>query len=67
MKKFINLIVFIAAVQFSFAQKNPVHFSFSTERKNDSLVSLIVRAQVDTGFLLFNAQPQNTDNPFISQ
>jgi thiol:disulfide interchange protein DsbD len=67
MKKFINLIVFIAAVQFSFAQKNPVHFSFSTERKNDSLVSLIVQAQVDTGFLLFNAKPQNTDDPFISQ
>jgi thiol:disulfide interchange protein DsbD len=67
MKKLINLIVFIAVIQFSFAQKNPVHFSFSTERKNDSLVFLTVQAQVDTGFLLFNVKPQNTDDPFISQ
>jgi hypothetical protein len=47
-------------------KKDPVHFSFSTERKNDSLVYLIIKTQADTGFLLFNTKPQNTDDPFIS-
>jgi hypothetical protein len=49
------------------AQHNPVHFSFSTERKNDSLVSFIIKAKNDTGFFLFSAKPQNTDDAFISQ
>lgn len=49
------------------AQSNPVHFSFSTERKNDSLVYFIVQAKLDTGFFLFSAKPLNTDDAFISQ
>ncbi|HEX5154531.1 MAG TPA: cytochrome c biogenesis protein CcdA [Parafilimonas sp.] len=67
MKKLINLIVFIAVIQFSFAQKKPVHFSFSTERKNDSLVYFIIKAKLDTGFFLFSVKPLNTDDAFISQ
>lgn len=49
------------------AQSNPVHFSFSTERKNDSLVYFIVEARLDTGFFLFSAKPLNTNDAFISQ
>ena len=49
------------------AQNNPVHFSFSAERKNDSLVAFIIKAKNDKGFFLFSAKPQNTDDAFVSQ
>jgi thiol:disulfide interchange protein len=49
------------------AQKSPVHFNFSTERKTDSLVYLVVKAKTDSGFFLFSAKPANTDDVFISQ
>ena len=50
-----------------FAQNNPVHFVFSTNRKNDSLVNLIVNAKLDKGFFLFSIKPKNSDDAFISQ
>jgi len=49
------------------AQKSPVHFKFSTERKTDSLVYLVVKAKTDSGFFLFSVKPANTDDVFISQ
>jgi thiol:disulfide interchange protein len=49
------------------AQKSPVHFNFSTERKTDSLVYLVVKAKTDSGFFLFSAKAANTDDVFISQ
>ncbi|MEO8713124.1 MAG: thioredoxin family protein [Parafilimonas sp.] len=68
MKKFITFIVFIAVWQVVFAQNNnPVHFSFSSVRKNDSLVYLNITAKLDNGFFLFSVKPQNTDDAFISQ
>ena len=68
MQKIIFFICFIVVYNFSFAQtKNPLKFSFSTERDNDSLVSLIVKAKIDSGFFLFSVKPQNTDDAFISQ
>jgi thiol:disulfide interchange protein DsbD len=51
----------------AFTQNNPVHFSFSAERTNDSLVSFIIKAKLDTGFFLFSAKPKNADDAFISQ
>jgi thiol:disulfide interchange protein len=68
MKKLILLIVSLAGYVFSFAQdRSPVHFSFSTERKNDSLVYLVISTNLDTGFFLFSAKPQSTDDAFVSQ
>src|ERR1044072_879551 len=61
------ILVFAACCINVHAQNNPVHFSFSTERKNDSLVYIVVKAKTDTGFFLFSAKPQNTDDAFISQ
>ncbi len=68
MKKCLLFIFSLAACTFLFAQNNtPVHFLFSTERKNDSLVYFSVKAKLDTGFFLFSVKPQNTDDAFISQ
>jgi thiol:disulfide interchange protein DsbD len=68
LRKCILFIIFLTAAQSIFAQnKNPVHFTFSTERRNDSLVYLSVKAKIDSGFFLFSAKPQNTDDAFISQ
>src|SRR5919112_184101 len=61
------ILVFTASCQSLSAQKNPVHFSFLTERKNDSLVNFIVKAKPDKNFFLFSAKPLNTDDAFISQ
>lgn len=67
-KKFVFLIlVYTACYSNLHAQSSPVHFSFSTERKNDSLVYLNVHAKIDTGFFLFSAKPQHTDDAFFSQ
>ena len=68
MQKIILFTFFLIVYNFSFAQtNNPLKFSFSTERNNDSLVSLVVKAKIDSGFFLFSAKPQNTDDAFISQ
>ncbi len=61
------ILVFVACCKKISAQNNPVHFSFSTERKNDSLVSFIIKAKNDKGFFLFSAKPQSTDDAFVSQ
>jgi thiol:disulfide interchange protein DsbD len=61
------ILVFAACCKKVSAQSNPVHFSFSAERNNDSLVSFIIKAKNDTGFFLFSAKPQNTDDAFVSQ
>ncbi len=67
-RKCILLIVFLTATQFAFAQNNnPLHLNFSTERKNDSVVYLVVKATLQKGFFLFSAKPLNTDDAFISQ
>src|SRR5205809_2372074 len=67
-KRFVFFIlVFAACCKNVRAQTDPVHFSFSIERKNDSLAYLIIKAKPDTGFFLFSAKPQNTDDAFISQ
>ena len=68
MQKFLTFVFSIAVCTLSFAQNNsPVHLSFSTERQNDSVVFLSVKAKLDTGFFLFSAKPQNTDDAFVSQ
>ncbi len=67
-KKFIFFILLFATNSIILsAQNNPVHFSFSTERKNDSLVSFIIKAKLKKSFFLFSAKPKNTDDAFISQ
>ncbi|MEP6466283.1 MAG: cytochrome c biogenesis protein CcdA [Parafilimonas sp.] len=66
-KLLLFIFLFIAGYTTAFTQNNPVHFSFSTERKNDSVVYLSVKAKLDRGFFLFSAKPQNTDDAFISQ
>jgi len=67
-KKFVFFILVLAACCKDLrAQNDPVHFSFSTERKNDSLVYLVIKAKPDTGFFLFSAKPQSTDDAFVSQ
>ncbi|MBV9962845.1 MAG: thioredoxin family protein [Parafilimonas sp.] len=67
MKKIFLFIFSIAVCTLLFAQNNPAHFSFSTVRKNDSLVCFSVKAKLDTGFFLFSVKPQNSDDAFISQ
>src|SRR6201989_2943394 len=67
MKKIFSFIFSIAVCNLLYAQNNPVHFSFSTERKNDSLVYFAVKAKLDSGFFLFSVKPQNSDDAFISQ
>ncbi len=66
-KKIALTIFSIAVCQFISAQNNLVHFSFSAERKNDSLVSFIIKAKLDKGFFLFSAKPTNADDAFVSQ
>lgn len=66
-KCFFLILIMCACTPKPHAQNIPVHFSFSTERKNDSLVYLKVKAELDSGFLLFSAKPLNTDDAFISQ
>ena len=61
------VLVFAACCKNVSAQNNPVHFSFSTERKNDSLISFIIKAKLDKNFFLFSVKPKNTDDAFISQ
>jgi thiol:disulfide interchange protein len=68
LKKCILLIILLNATQLIFAQNNnPLHLNFSTERKNDSLVYLVIKANLQKGFFLFSAKPLNTDDAFISQ
>src|SRR5258706_6935216 len=69
MRKKIFFILALAACckPVSAQYNNPVRFRFSTERKNDSLVYLIVNAKTGKDFLLFSAKPQSTDDAFISQ
>ena len=66
-KQIFFFILTVACCNNLFAQKSPVHFTFSTERKNDSLVYFNIKAKLDTGFMLFSAKPVNTDDAFISQ
>ena len=60
---FYFLLFYITA----FTQNKLVHFNISTERKNDSLVNLIIKAKLDKGFFLFSAKSKSTDDAFISQ
>src|ERR1041385_110454 len=66
-KHFFFILALAASCLTLFAQNNPVQFSFSTQRKNDSLVYLVVHAKQDKNFLLFSAKPQSRDDAFISQ
>lgn len=66
-KIFFLVLIFATCCKKVSAQNSPVRFSFSTERKNDSLVSFIIKAKNDTGFFLFSVKPKNTDDAFISQ
>ena len=66
-KLLLFILLFVVCYTTAFTQNEPVHFSFLTERKNDSIVYLDVKAKLDTGFFLFSAKPQNTDDAFISQ
>ena len=66
-KQIFFFILTVACCNNLFAQKSPVHFTFSTDRKNDSLVYFNIKARLDTGFMLFSAKPLNTDDAFISQ
>jgi thiol:disulfide interchange protein DsbD len=66
MKKFLPLLLLLLAGDFSFAQNGPVQLSFSSERKNDSLVFLVVKAKVDTGFFLFSVKTSGKDDAMVS-
>lgn len=67
-KKFLLFtFCFLVFYATAFTQNTPVHFSFSTERKNDSLVSFIIKAKLDKDFFLFSTKPKNADDAFISQ
>jgi len=69
MKKKLFFILALAAFCQTVPAQNtdPVHFSFSSERKNDSLVYFIVKAKPEKGFFLFSPKPQNTNDAFVSQ
>ncbi len=68
MNKFLHFtFCFFLFYTAAFTQDKPVHFNISTERKNDSLVDLIIKAKLDKGFFLFSAKPKNADDAFISQ
>jgi thiol:disulfide interchange protein DsbD len=66
-KIFFILALAVFCKPVSAQNNNPVQFSFSSERKNDSLVYLVIKAKPDKDFLLFSAKPQSTDDAFISQ
>jgi len=66
-KKLFFIVALAASCQTLFAQNDPVHFSFSAERKNDSVVYLVVRANPERDFLLFSPKPQSKDDAFVSQ
>lgn len=61
------VLVFAICCITDFAQNNPVHFTFSTQRSNDSIVHLIVKAKLDKNFFLFAVKSKNKDDAFISQ
>jgi thiol:disulfide interchange protein DsbD len=61
------ILIFYTCCKTLSAQNNLVHFSFSTERKNDSLISFIIKAKLDKDFFLFSVKPKNADDAFISQ
>lgn len=64
---FFVVVLVVACCSNAHAQKNPVRFNFSTERKSDSLVYLVIKAKPDSGFFLFSVKPASTEDVFISQ
>lgn len=67
MKKFIWLLVLSLLAQQGIAQENsPVQFVFSTQRVNDSLVQLVVKATIAKNHQLFGVKKQKADDEFLS-
>ena len=69
MKRILTIVVLaaIGIVSKTAAQdKQPVQFSFTAERANDSLVTLFVKAKIDKGTSLFSVKKQNEEDAFIS-
>lgn len=67
MKKILFLLVIVLLAKTSIAQdKSPVQFVFSTQRTNDSLVQLTIRAKLEKGFQLFGVKKQSPEDEFVS-
>ena len=67
MKKILFLLVIVLLAKTSIAQdKSPVQFVFSTQRTNDSLVQLTIRAKLEKGFQLFGVKKQSAEDEFVS-
>ncbi len=67
MKKILLLLVIVLLAKATIAQdKSPVQFVFSTQRTNDSLVQLTIRAKLEKGFQLFGVKKQTAEDEFVS-
>ncbi len=69
MKRFILVLILITGIfKIVTAQdaSKPVQFSFSTERVNDTLVFLNVKATIEKGLKLFSAKKYNPQDAFVS-
>lgn len=67
MKKILFLLVIVLSAKAIIAQdKSPVQFVFSTQRSNDSLVQLTIKAKLEKGFQLFGVKKQYVEDEFVS-
>ncbi len=68
MKKSLGLIIsmFIFSTLIFAQDKQLVQVSFSTERINDSIVHLLVKATLDKGTEIFSVKNRGEDDPFVS-
>jgi thiol:disulfide interchange protein DsbD len=68
-KLFYSLLFLLGIISFNkvIAQDvKPVHFSFSTERVNDSIVLLKVKATLSNNTQIFSIKKRGADDPFVS-
>ncbi|MEX6687556.1 cytochrome c biogenesis protein CcdA [Danxiaibacter flavus] len=69
MKRFILVLVLLTGIFKIVAAQDgskPVQFSFSTERANDSVVFLNIKAIIEKGAQLFSTKKVNPDDAFVS-
>lgn len=69
MKRFILVLILLTGIfKIVTAQDaaKPVQFSFSTERVNDTLVFLNIKATIEKGAQLFSTKKINADDAFVS-
>jgi thiol:disulfide interchange protein DsbD len=68
-KTFYSLLFLLGIILFNkvVAQDvKPVQFAFNSQRVNDSLVLLKVKATISKNLQLFSVKKRNTDDPFVS-